>query len=174
VASQGDGRGLSAGQADWEARLKQLVSRHLLVLGIGNDIAGDDGVGPYVARRLAESFPGRALDCGTAAENFLGPIERAAPDVVVMVDAARTGAPAGSVHIVGSEDFCETDFSTHGMSPGLFLEMIHELTRARVLACLVERGERDEGKTLSPEVLAAADRLVSVLADLVRREAAEG
>jgi len=70
----------------------------VLVLGVGNVIMGDEGVGIH-ALRMLELGPipdgVRLLDGGTAGINLLEDIQNAR--VVVMIDATRDGRPAGSI-----------------------------------------------------------------------------
>jgi hydrogenase maturation protease len=69
-----------------------------LVLGIGNLLMGDEGVGVEVARRLAElPLPPdvEVLDGGTGSFVLLEPMPRA--DRIVLVDAALDSTPPGTV-----------------------------------------------------------------------------
>ncbi|MFI5396943.1 MAG: hydrogenase maturation protease [Candidatus Binatia bacterium] len=70
----------------------------LLVLGIGNILMGDEGVGVEVVQHLRTLPlpPGvTCLDGGTGGFHLLGPIQQARQ--VVLVDATIDGAPVGSV-----------------------------------------------------------------------------
>ena len=70
----------------------------VLVIGVGNLLMGDEGVGVHVLRAL-EQAPTPAgvalLDGGTGGINLLEAIERS--PVVIMVDATRDGQPAGTI-----------------------------------------------------------------------------
>jgi len=73
-------------------------SARVLILGIGNVLMGDEGVGVHVLRRLEREalLPGvRLLDGGTGGVNLLG--EFGGAEVVILVDATRDGSPAGTV-----------------------------------------------------------------------------
>lgn len=74
------------------------ASISVLVLGVGNVLMGDEGVGIHTLRTL-ESSPVpdgvRLLDGGTAGINLLDDIQSVR--AVVMIDATRDGRPAGSV-----------------------------------------------------------------------------
>ena len=70
----------------------------VLVLGVGNLLMGDEGVGIHTLRALElDPVPEgvRLLDGGTAGINLLEDIQNAR--VVVMIDATRDGRPAGSI-----------------------------------------------------------------------------
>ena len=69
-----------------------------LVLGIGNVLMGDEGIGVHVVRRIPDGAlpPGtEILDGGTGGLHLLGPIQAA--ERVVLVDATVDGAPTGTV-----------------------------------------------------------------------------
>lgn len=69
-----------------------------LVLGVGNLLVGDEGVGVHVLRALElEDWPDHVtlLDGGTGGFHLLGHV-RAFPRIVLL-DATRDGAPAGTV-----------------------------------------------------------------------------
>lgn len=70
----------------------------MLILGLGNPLYGDDGAGPAVVRALQErALPAEVevLDGGTAGLGLLEAI--AGRRLLVVVDAAEVGRPAGTV-----------------------------------------------------------------------------
>ena len=78
----------------------------LLVLGLGNVLLGDDGLGPVAVARLQREvdIPAgmRVADGGTLGLALLALISES--DDVILVDAVRQDAPAGSlVRIEGDE-----------------------------------------------------------------------
>jgi hydrogenase maturation protease len=69
-----------------------------LVLGLGNVLMGDEGIGVYVVRALEQhTLPAgvECLDGGTGGFTLLEPLESA--DRIIIVDAAADGNPAGTV-----------------------------------------------------------------------------
>ncbi|MBP1627263.1 MAG: hydrogenase maturation protease [Holophagaceae bacterium] len=70
----------------------------ILVLGIGNILLGDEGVGVHVVRHLEGGGPlpqgVEVLDGGTGAMVLLGPMQAA--DRVILVDATMDGGTPGS------------------------------------------------------------------------------
>lgn len=80
--------------------------KRVLIAGVGNILLGDDGVGPYVARKLAANYvfeDGVELeDLGTPALDFIDHITGL--DALIVVDAVNNGEPAGTVTLYGKED----------------------------------------------------------------------
>jgi hydrogenase maturation protease len=69
-----------------------------LVLGLGNIILGDEGIGVHVVRSLEKySLPANVecLDGGTGGFVLLEPLQSA--DRVILIDAAADGNPLGTV-----------------------------------------------------------------------------
>jgi coenzyme F420 hydrogenase subunit delta len=116
-----------------------------LVLGCGNELFGDDGFGPAVARRLAEmpdAPPGVcALDVGTAVRQVLFDVLLAPvrPRRIVVVDAVDLGREPGDVWCMEAGELPEIkldDFSMHQMPTSNLLRELSELAGVEV-TCVV-------------------------------------
>ncbi len=112
-----------------------------LVLGLGNVLMGDEGVGVHVVRALEKlTLPAHVecLDGGTGGFVLLGPLESA--ERTILVDAAADGNPPGAVtrttprfsrdypptltaHDVGVKDLLDV-FYMRGGSPHVVLYAI--------------------------------------------------
>ncbi len=82
----------------------------ILVLGLGNMLLSDDGVGPALVEQLsdsAEHWNGRVefLDGGTQGLALLGQIS--GRQALIIVDAMKTGAPPGTIHRLTLADLRE-------------------------------------------------------------------
>lgn len=69
-----------------------------LVLGLGNVLMGDEGIGVYVVRELEkETLPSNVecLDGGTGGFTLLEPLEQA--DRIIIIDAASDSNPIGTI-----------------------------------------------------------------------------
>jgi hydrogenase maturation protease len=69
-----------------------------LVLGLGNVLMGDEGIGVYVVRALEKhTLPAgvECLDGGTGGFTLLEPLENA--DRIFLIDAASDGNPIGTI-----------------------------------------------------------------------------
>ncbi len=76
-----------------------------LILGIGNNLLSDEGIGIHVVRYLEQHHAGAPnvtyLDGGTLSFTLAEPI--AEHDNLIVVDAARFGEPAGTVKCLEGE-----------------------------------------------------------------------
>ncbi|TLN03398.1 hydrogenase maturation protease, partial [bacterium] len=91
-----------------------------LVLGIGNLIMTDDGVGVRVVQRLAEGyeFPPEVtvMDGGTLGLDLLSHLEGV--DRLLIIDAMETGGPPGTIVRMSGEEIpiaFESKLSPHQM-----------------------------------------------------------
>lgn len=140
----------------------------MLVVGVGNDLRGDDGIGPAVARRVREARAGArvAVLLGDAAD--LVELMRNEKEVVI-VDAVACAGEVGRIHRVdasgGWEGPRQPEGSTHALGVAEALEL------ARALGCLPPRvtvfgieGTRfGIGQEPSPEVRASEDLAVAAV-----------
>jgi hydrogenase maturation protease len=151
------------------------VTDGVLVVGYGNALRTDDGVGWHAAERLVDDprFDGVAI----LRRHQLTPelaldVSRAA--LVVLVDAGH-GTPAGAFTIERVERAGDAGTTwSHHLSPPTLVALAHELYgRApdvfvvRVAVASLEMGDR-----LSPVLEAALPRVVDAVAKLVASHAA--
>jgi hydrogenase 3 maturation protease len=143
--------------------LYDLIGRQgALVMGVGNPLCGDDGVGSLVAARLAQRFAGRAIDAGPVPESFLGPLLGTEGRPVVFVDAVAHGGTPGSCCLVRTCDLVGRHASTHRSSLEVLGELLdREGVRTWVLG--IQPQQLAVGALLSPDVARTADELTQVL-----------
>jgi hydrogenase maturation protease len=140
----------------------RLVRR--LAIGVGNDFRGDDGAGLSVIRRIRDNPPPGAV---TYEENGDGTrlIDSwEAFEDVVIVDAASSGKPPGTVFRFDalSDSIPEgllRGCSTHTMGTGAVIELARTLNRlpSRLTVYGIEGRTFAIGAVMSPEVLKAID-----------------
>jgi hydrogenase maturation protease len=133
-----------------------------LVLGLGNVLMGDEGIGVYVVRaveqHLAQHPPTREVECldgGTGGFTLLGPLQSASR--IVIVDAAADGNPEGTVtrttprfsrdypptltaHDIGVKDLLDV-FYIQGGGPNVVLYAITIDPRQPIRMSLSPEGE---------------------------------
>ena len=141
------------------------ASGKYLIVGIGNLLMGDEGVGVHVARRL-QAEPLRAhvevLDGGTGGFHLLGPLQQA--DAVVLIDATADGAPPGTVRRLRprfAKDYPRT-LTAHDIGLKDVLDALYVLgdpPDVTLLAVSIAPPQ-SSGTELSPEIAAAVPELV--------------
>ena len=138
----------------------------------------DDGFGVALAERLAARSlpPGvEVVDYGIRGMDLAYALGDGW-DAVVLLDAAPTGRPAGTLSVIEPElDLVEPSIDAHGMDPvkvlGLARALGGPLPRTLVVACapaVVMTGEEEDVVAdLSPPVLAALDAGAELVEELL-------
>ena len=148
-----------------------------LILGIGNTLLSDEGVGvhmlEYLPRHHPELSSAQYVDGGTLSFTLAPWIEEA--DCLVVVDAAELNAPPGTVQVfegAGMDRFAgRTKRSVHEVSLGDLLAIAHltdALPENRALVA-IQPQEIDWGHTLSKPVKQAMPEAASRISGLVRQ-----
>jgi hydrogenase 3 maturation protease len=137
----------------------------LAVLGIGNELNGDDAAGVLVARKLKAALaPADDLyivEAGPSAESFTGPLRRFAPTLVVLVDAAELGLPPGSVRCYDWPDAEGLSASTHTLPPSMLAKFLVRELDCGVALVGIQPKSLDLDAPVSAEVLAAVERVAA-------------
>jgi hydrogenase maturation protease len=139
---------------------------------LGSRYRGDDAVGPLVADRL-RAAGATVLDCDDEPTRLL---ERwAGLELVVIVDAVRSGAPPGTVHRLPLDgEPLPRDLrlaSTHAFSVPEALELARVVGRApkRVVVLGVEGAAFGMGDPLTPAVADAIEDAAAAALDEIGR-----
>jgi hydrogenase maturation protease len=145
----------------------------VLLVGYGNLLRSDDGVGPAIVSRLAGIFAGNPL-CACLTAHQLTPElaeQVAGADRVVFIDASvECGAGIVRIRRLASAS-AATSTLGHAASPEAILALAKALYHRAPSAWSVAVGVANlaVGDQLSPAVTRAADRLCRRLAFHIRR-----
>jgi hydrogenase maturation protease len=155
-----------------------VTAKTTLVLGLGNTLLGDEGVGVHVVRAV-EQHPLPAgvecLDGGTGGFVLLEPMQEA--DRVVLIDASSDGNPIGTVTRTTpkfSSDYPPT-LTAHDIGIKDLLDVFYLTgsTRDVVLYAITIDPQQPISMSLSAEIEAAAAVAVDrILAELNGQEQA--
>ncbi len=148
--------------------LAELLREATCLVGIGNPLRHDDGVGPWIVGAIRTAIAGtrlRVVDAQDVPENFVHSIARDECRNVIFIDAvAAEGAP-GTVVFGPLADFAEAEsFSTHKLAlslSGRFLEAAGK----RVFLLGIVPADLAFGTGLTADIARSA----ASLRDLIRR-----
>jgi hydrogenase 3 maturation protease len=132
-----------------------------ILLGIGNPLNGDDGVGIYVAERFRKD-DWISLACGTAPENFTGIIRKTRPSFLVLVDAAAMGIPPGEYRIIPRDKIEDVSIGTHQLPLSFLIDFLSD-TASRIILIGIQPERSGTGEEISLPVRRGAERLLRVL-----------
>ena len=142
----------------------------ILILGLGNPLRGDDGIGPVVIEELlSRDLPEgvTALDGGSGGLDLLQMLE--GWDHVVAVDAAEVGLEPGQfVRFTPDEAHLAqrpTDFSLHYASLSEVLILANALGRTlpEIVIFGIQPAKIDWGEGLTPSVKNAIPNLIDAI-----------
>lgn len=152
-------------------------TRKVLVMGVGNTLLQDDGIGIHVTESLKTSNDPQAdyeiIDGGTIGLSLLPEIEDA--DAVIVVDAAEIGEPPGTMRIFHNQ---EIDLQLAGKK-----KTVHEVALSDLFSAAAIRGRcparraliaiqpacTDLGLKPTPAVQAAIPGACSAITTMTRR-----
>ncbi len=132
-------------------------ARKVAVIGIGNPVMGDDGIGPRLVSELDVSVPGvDVIDIGTGGMQLVHVL--ALYDKVVLVDCVEMGLSTGEARLFSPGDvvsFKQTrSYSLHDWDVMRSIEISRELGEEpeRILIFAIQPGSLAMGEGLSLEV----------------------
>jgi hydrogenase 3 maturation protease len=158
-------------------RLASIDGRKIAILGIGNELNGDDGIGIRIASELTKLDPENVLlegdktnlilAAGLAPENFTGQIRRFHPDIVIMIDAAEMGCEPGCVQWLPWEQIIGISSSTHCLPLSIIAQYLVAEVGCEVYVLAIQAKTNEFAQNLSTPVAGAADEVVRALGDLL-------
>ncbi len=158
----------------FESQLKIFLNgfEKLIVLGVGNELKCDDGVGPYIIKRLQEQIiedKERLLfiDAQTVPENFTGKIRKENPTHLIIVDACLMGAQPGDMKIVDKDDFANIGISTHSMSLSFFVKYLEQDSEFGIIFVGIEPESMDYADRPTQKVECAANEFINILKGII-------
>ncbi len=165
----------------------------IVVLGVGNELRGDDSAGLKVARILNDDKGGaeddreqdgthirdnkeegknangkerriEAYDCGPMPENFTQKALASGADTVLIVDAADMGLDPGRIRIIEKDSIIMETITTHALPLRFLIEYL-EREGMDVHMIGIQPESIDMGSEMSPPVRKAIERTVALITE---------
>ncbi len=135
-----------------------------VLMGIGNELKGDDGIGNILAREFSGDG-WLSIACETVPENFTGVIRRERPNILVIVDAADMGLAPGDMRIIPDEKLGSAGFGTHGMPLSSLVSVLDGIADD-IIFIGVQPKKAELGDGLSHAVELSKKRLIRIIREL--------
>ncbi|MHA1769730.1 MAG: hydrogenase maturation peptidase HycI [Candidatus Thorarchaeota archaeon] len=149
-----------------EAELSSFLTgaRRIAVLGIGNDLRTDDGLGPFIVENLSLESPNLLIEnVGSVPEGFARPLAEFGAERVIMIDAADMRKPVGHIELVTKERIGGISISTHSMPLSLLMMYLEQQTGAETILLGIQPRSLQFGEGLTPEIQKVANRIIRAL-----------
>ena len=143
-------------------------SKNTLVIGIGNPLRNDDGVGPYVADSIEAKGLGE-VKVWITQQLYVEDLDRMlAFKRIILVDAAIAGAAVDFRRVEKSHG--QLPPSSHHLTAEMFVNLASSIYHQdlNLHLCSIRGYNFDVGNKLSTEVLKSAQDVVQVIIELLK------
>jgi hydrogenase 3 maturation protease len=127
-----------------------------VVLGIGNDMRGDDGLGSLLARELMNLLKDfqhvTVYDTGTVPENFTGAIKEDNPSHIIIIDAVEMDERPGYIRLIAKDEIANYGISTHALPLSFLIRYLESEFAAQIVLLGIQPKNLDLTNEISIEV----------------------
>lgn len=146
--------------------LRKVSPNNILLVGMGNSLKADDGIGPAICSLLKKTIPNNVIDAGAVPENYIQVIIKKAPKVILFIDAIDFAELPGTVKIFEASDLSTGGISTHTLSPRVLSDMIAQSISAKIYFVGIQPKSMMIGGPMNQEVESAKKELVQQFKNL--------
>jgi len=153
--------------------LEEFLKNHdkIVILGIGNEIKGDDALGPNIVWKLNELFEKNdnviVFDGGTVPENYTGLIRKEKPTHIILVDAVEMKKDPGYIRVVQKEEIANYNISTHAMPVSFLIKFMETTIGAEIILVGVQPKSMELADEISKEVEKSIEIVVNTLVEVL-------
>lgn len=157
---------------DIENFFKNLKSKKIIFVGLGNVYRGDDGIGCYIIEGLQKKISLGNIyffNVGVIIENYINKIIKLNSEAIIFTDAIRNKDFASEFCIFTKEEIKNYTFSTHNISLYTIVEYIQTQqyikyrTKPEVYVLGVKTDSLDFVEILSEKTKNIADKIIKVV-----------
>lgn len=146
-------------------------ARKIAVLGVGNDLRTDDGLGLVIVNGLKHLEGPNLLieNVGSVPEAFASNLADFGAERVIMVDAADMLKPPGHIELVTKDRIGGITLSTHRMPLSLLMQYLEDRTGAQSIVLGVQPQSVEFGEGLTGEIQAVVEKIISTLETMLKQ-----
>jgi len=150
--------------------LERILRGKVAIIGVGNQMRGDDGFGSILVRSLKRRIGSRTIlliDAELMPENYVKKVREFKPERVLVIDAVHFGGSAGDVAIFGENAIKGEFMSTHRIPLSLFASLLREDESVEIFFLGVQPKKMELGDKMSEEVAGAIRVLLRVFSEIL-------
>lgn len=133
--------------------LSSALKGKVIIIGLGNTLMADDGIGIALTQRLKESLPYVVWNTATALENYLEKIIKEKPDTLIIIDAVDFGGSPGEIKLLSPLSLKTANLcSTHNISLSLAINYLQSNLKVDIIILAIQPKKISFSRRLSPEL----------------------
>lgn len=138
-------------------------SKKYILMGIGNTLRGDDGIGSIIAGNFKDD-DWLSIDCGVAPENFTSIIKKNKPHLVVLIDVVEMDLTPGEFRIIPPEKINTMHLTTHSISLSFLIAYLKNFAR-EIIFIGIQPKLIDYSTSISHKVFKSSEEIIKILKD---------
>ncbi len=144
-----------------------ILQGKIVIVGIGNILQGDDGLGCELVNRLQGHVNALCIDTGPTPENYLGKVIKEDPDTLLFIDAVHLNKQAGEFAIMQPEELAEQFPATHGFPLRMLIEQFSRSISGKIFFLGVQPQTVKIGDSFSVAIRNTLQRLEQWIVEAV-------
>jgi len=155
----------------FEDELREFITgaKKIAILGIGNDLRSDDGLGPYIIEKLSIDDPRILIEnVGSVPEGFARNLAEFGAERVIMVDAADMMKPPGHIEFVTKDRIGGITISTHSMPLSFLMMYLEQETGGKTVLIGIQPKSIQFGEGLTPEIQEVVEKIIRILEHVLK------
>ncbi len=148
-------------------KFKNILKGKVVIAGIGNALRGDDAFGLRLIENISGKVNAACFNLGTAPENYIGKIAKEEPNTILLVDALDLGKNPGDFEILKSEEIVNSGFTTHDLSPRMFIDFLKAQTKAQIYLLGVQPEKLNFSEEMSPKMNRALEKVTELIKEVL-------
>ena len=163
----------------WQEAVKRSLNQlnlldrpiRIVVVGVGQELRGDDAVGVYLARAIKSSPNLRSIvkviDAGPAPENITGLLRRLHPELVMIFDAAQMDEIPGSVCWLDWERVSSPLTTSHTLPLDIFADYLKSELDCEVILIGIQPSNITFASQMTDEMYSAIELILKDLSIVI-------
>ncbi len=154
----------------FETELKKFIAEaeKIAILGIGNDLRTDDGLGLYIVKTIKFDHPNVLIEnVGSVPEGFARSLAEFGAKRIIMIDAADMRKAPGHVELVTKKRIGGISISTHSMPLSFLMMYLEQETGGESILVGIQPKSLQFGEGLTPEIQEVSDNIISSIERLL-------